>query len=191
FNDSVDKYTTKPVAQAYNKVMPSVLNTGVSNVFSNGSEVTTSVNSVLQGKVKNAGVSVSRLLVNSTLGMGGLFDVASKLGLESSKEDFSQTLGVWGVKKGSYIVLPLMGSTTTRGLLGKGPDYMTSPSRLIDPTSVRDKASVLGAVNSRAGLLEAEKMVIGERYDFIRDIYMNQVDVNTHGKALETDDDDF
>ena len=115
FNDKVDQYALRPLAVAYTEVMPNPLEQGVANVFSNLNEVTNVVNDLLQGKFKQAGHDGGRFLINSTIGMAGLFDVAERAGLSKSDgEDFGQTLAVWGVGEGPYLMLPLVGPSTLR-----------------------------------------------------------------------------
>ena len=122
FNDALDRAVAKPVAKAYKKVTPRVVRTGVSNFVSNLGTITTVVNDVLQGKMKQAGHDSGRFLLNSTLGLGGLFDPASAAGLERNNEDFGQTLGKWGVKSGPYLMLPLLGPSTVRDTVARLPD---------------------------------------------------------------------
>ena len=110
FNAGVDKVVLKPAAKTYQAVMPDIAETGVSNFFSNISDVPTAVNNLLQGKFKAAGTDTLRFLLNSTVGIGGLIDVASDAGLTKHKEDFGQTLGVWGVPSGPYLMLPFIWS---------------------------------------------------------------------------------
>ena len=114
FNDSVDKAVIKPVATGYKKVMPEVARTGVTNFFSNLGDVWIGVNNVLQGKVGPGVSDFGRFAINTTVGIFGLFDVASDAGLEKHNEDFGQTLGRWGVGTGAYVVLPILGPSDVR-----------------------------------------------------------------------------
>ncbi|MBW8723466.1 MAG: VacJ family lipoprotein, partial [Polaromonas sp.] len=107
FNDTLDTYALKPVATAYTKVVPSPIRTGVHNFFGNFSDAWSAVNQLLQGKPADAGSMTLRVLTNTTIGIGGLFDPATSLGLERKSEDLGQTLGVWGLEPGPYLVLPL------------------------------------------------------------------------------------
>ena len=107
FNETVDRYTLKPLAEGYQKVLPDPVQRSVKNVFNNMGDVRNLANSLLQGKFHNAGVDTSRLLFNTTFGVFGLFDVATKMGLERNDEDFGQTLATWGIGSGPYLVLPL------------------------------------------------------------------------------------
>ena len=114
FNDTLDKYALKPIAEGYQWITPDPVEDGVSNVFSNLWELTTIANDLLQFKFGQAASDTGRFLVNSTVGLLGIFDVASHMGLEKHQEDFGQTLGYWGVEPGPYIVAPLFGSFTLR-----------------------------------------------------------------------------
>ena len=118
FNQGLDKVIFKPLATGYRK-LPQPIRSGASNALSNLSNVITIPNNVLQGQLKDASVNTLRFVVNTTLGIGGLFDVASYYGLEKrDKEDYGQTLGAWGVNEGCYFVLPVLGPTTVRDSLG-------------------------------------------------------------------------
>jgi phospholipid-binding lipoprotein MlaA len=175
FNNGVDTYFLKPVAQGYQFVMPDVAETGVSNFFSNLLEIRNIINSLLQGKGEKAANSTGRFLFNSTIGLAGLFDVAGGIGLEKQDgEDFGQTLGAWGVESGSYLVLPLLGPATVRDGVGIPVDMYLDPVNYHDQSSVRDKLTVLKVIDIRAGLLEAEKLITGDKYVFMRDAYLQR-----------------
>lgn len=176
FNDTVDKVATKPVAKGYVAVVPPPVRGGVSNFFGNFRDVTTAVNNLLQGKVKNAFIDVGRITVNSTVGFFGVFDVASRIGLEKHYEDFGQTLGVWGVGDGPYLVLPFFGPSNARDAVGLGGDYFTDPEFFLF-TAVPVNYIVFGtrAVNARANLLDTEQMLnvaALDRYAFVREAYL-------------------
>src|SRR5262249_8565075 len=127
FNDAIDRGVAKPVAKGYKKVVPRFARTGVSNLFSNLDTIPTIFNDVLQGKLKQAGHDSGRFLLNTTVGLGGLFDPASAAGMERNEEDFGQTLGKWGVKPGPYLMLPFLGPSTVRDTVAKPVDSYTSP----------------------------------------------------------------
>lgn len=114
FNDTVDTYSLKPIAKTYDRFMPKPLNDGISNVFNNLGEPKNFVNNTLQGKPHDAGVDLARFLLNTMVGGLGVFDVATRMGLQRNDEDFGQTIGSWGVPSGPYVVLPLMGPSTDR-----------------------------------------------------------------------------
>jgi phospholipid-binding lipoprotein MlaA len=145
FNDKLDDYVAKPVADAYKFITPDFVERGVSNFFSNLKNVNVVTNDLLQGKFEQSGRDTGRLLMNTTLGMAGLFDVAKTVGLEQNDEDFDQTLAVWGVPPGSYIVLPLLGPITTRGIPGAVFDTAANPANYVGAP-----IQAISLVNARA-----------------------------------------
>lgn len=128
FNKTLDRYAIKPAATVYRRVVPRPARRGVSNAFSNYGEPLNLVNALLQGKIKQAFRTLDRFIVNSTLGLGGLADVATDLGRPQESEDFGQTLAVWGVQSGPYLVLPLFGPSTIRDGVGFAVDFAADPS---------------------------------------------------------------
>ena len=124
FNDVLDRYALKPVARGYKAVTPEPVQTGVGNFFSNLGEVRTVLNSLLQGKFQRSGETTARLLFNSIFGLAGIFDVAEKMGLPQQDEDFGQTLGVWGVPAGPYLVIPFLGPSSLRDGTGRVADWV-------------------------------------------------------------------
>lgn len=174
FNDTIDRYALKPVAQGYDTITPDPIQTGVGNFFSNLGELRTVLNSVLQWKWGNAGIASGRFLVNSTLGIGGVLDPASRMEWMARTEDFGQTLGVWGVAEGPYVVLPLLGSSTVRDTSALPADIYSYPLTYVEDDSVRYAIRALQLVNLRASLLEQEKLISGDRYVFLRDAYLQR-----------------
>ena len=174
FNDVIDRYALKPVAQGYDFITPEPVQTGVGNFFSNLGEIGTTINSVLQWKWANAGVSSGRFLVNSTLGVAGLLDPATQMGLTVNKEDFGQTLAVWGVDAGPYVVLPLLGGRTLRHAGAIPADIYTDPVTYVEDDTTRWGLRILELVDLRAGLLDQEKLIRGDRYIFLRDAYLQR-----------------
>ena len=175
FNDRADRYFLKPVAKGYQWITPGFVETGIGNVFSNFFEVTTIVNDVLQWKLSQAASDTGRFVVNTTVGIGGIFDVASKIGLEKHNEDFGQTLGHWGVGSGPYLVVPLLGSYTLRS--GTGTIIQTNGTGIINRIEhVRTRNTALGVrfVHNRASLFQAEGLITGDRYAFVRDAYLQR-----------------
>jgi phospholipid-binding lipoprotein MlaA len=171
FNDTLDKAILKPVAQGYAKVVPAPAQTVVHNFFSNLEDIAVTFNDLLQLKFAQAASDGSRVLINSTFGVLGLFNVADKL--EKHHEDFGQTLGYWGVGNGAYLMLPLLGPSTVRDGLGSLVDV--HPLNQIKPANARNQSMVLSAVKGRAGLLQQEQVMddaIIDRYAFIRDAYL-------------------
>ncbi|MBA56258.1 MAG: hypothetical protein CMK89_17545 [Pseudomonadales bacterium] len=193
FNDTLDFYVLKPVAKGYDKAMPDPLQDGVSNFFNNIGEIRTIFNGLLQFKFKQAGLDTTRFLVNTTVGVFGFIDIGSRIGLEQHDEDFGQTLGYWGVGSGPYVVLPLLGPNTVRDSIGLIPDDYISPYQAVDHDLTRYSIRALQVVDLRAGLLEAESLIAGDRYSFFRDAYLQRRDflVNDGQMAddfLEDDD---
>ncbi|MCK2183578.1 MlaA family lipoprotein [Halomonas getboli] len=174
FNETVDRYALKPVAQGYRYVTPDPVQTGVGNFFSNLGEIGTTLNSLLQGKPGNAGIATGRFLINSTAGVLGIFDVASHMDLVGREEDFGQTLAAWGVGSGPYLVLPLLGPSTVRDTAGLPVDWYTDPLTYVEEDKVRYGLRGLDVIDTRAGLLDQEKLIRGDRYSFIRDSWLQR-----------------
>ena len=173
FNDALDRSVVKPVAQGYSKVMPGPAKTMVNNFFSNLDDVIVTFNDILQFKFRQAASDGARVIFNSTFGLLGLINVTDRL--EKHNEDFGQTLGYWGVPSGPYIVLPFLGPSSIRDGTGR---YMDSFASVISNTKdvpVRNSTWAMEGVNTRAGLLEQEKVLddaIIDRYSFLRDAYL-------------------
>lgn len=176
FNDGLDRYILKPVAKGYQAITPNFIEHGVSNFFSNLSEVGSLVNATLQGKPKQGAKHTGRFLINSTLGIAGLFDVAKYMNLEKTDaEDFGQTLAVWGVDSGPYIVIPFLGSSTIRGGVSIPVDRALDPlSYYPEDDMARLGLNALEIIDLRARLLKAEEFISGDRYLFIRDAYLQR-----------------
>lgn len=174
FNENVDRYFLRPIATGYKWVMPAPLDKGVSNIFNNLGEVGNFANNLLQGKVGAASGDAARLLINSTAGIGGTFDVATRMGLQRSEEDFGQTLGVWRLGSGPYLVLPFLGPSTLRDTVAKAPEVYLSPLYYLEDDSARIALAALDAVDVRADLLQSEELIQGDRYSFIRDVYLQR-----------------
>jgi phospholipid-binding lipoprotein MlaA len=176
FNDALDKAVAKPVAKAYKKVTPRIVRTGASNFISNLGSVTTVFNDVLQGKMKQAGHDSARFLMNSTLGLAGLFDPATHAGLEHNDEDFGQTLGKWGVKSGPYLMLPILGPSTVRDTIGRVPDQFTNPVNYLQDDSTRYIIQAVEFVDLRASLLDLDAQLEKsyDRYAFVRNAWLQR-----------------
>ena len=195
FNDRVDRYALKPAAQAYTSVVPKPVRSCIGGFFSNLGEVPNFVNDLLQGKPAAAATDACRLVINSTVGLLGCFDVATGMGLDRSTEDFGQTLGKWGFGPGAYLVLPLFGPSDLRDGLGKIVDFETDPVSYVTPAHDGWYLTGVRTVDLRAGLFDAEKLVEGaalDRYSFIRDAYLQRRRnlVYDGNPPLEKDDDD-
>ena len=174
FNDFADRWFLKPVAKGYDHVTPQFLEDGIHNMFTNLSEVGDILNSLLQAKFKNGAVSSGRLVLNSTVGLLGFFDVASKVGWQRHEEDFGQTLGYWGVKPGPYIVVPFLGPRTVRDGFGNIADVYSDPLAYMDDVRTRNQLLGVRIIDTRAQLLKAEELMSGDRYIFIRDAYLQR-----------------
>lgn len=176
FNDKADKYVLKPVAKAYDFVMPEFANQGVTNFFNNLDDVSTFANSLLQAKFHNAMVALNRVIWNTTFGLGGLIDVATHMELISDEEDFGQTLAVWGYEESSYLVLPLLGPSTFRDTFGRLGDTYTDPLRYWEELSERQRyiLTALKIVDKRADLLAVEGLLnsSSDPYVFVRNAYL-------------------
>jgi ABC-type transporter lipoprotein component MlaA len=176
FNETLDQYILKPIAEPYAKYTPDIYRSGITNFFDNLTYLNVVLNSFLQGKFGQGFSDATRFVVNSTIGIGGLNDIATPMGLEKHNEDFGQTLAVWGVGQGSYLVVPLNGPNTVRN----APDMVTST--LLNPffyisSAILFPVSALNLINTRANLLEATNIrdeAAIEPYTFTREAYLQQ-----------------
>ena len=176
FNDGLDRAVAKPVARAYVKVTPRPIRTGVSNFLSNLESPITIVNELLQGKLKGMGIDTARLVINTTIGIGGLFDPATKMGLQAGDEDFGQTLGKWGVSSGPYLMLPLFGPSSVRDGISRVPDTFLHPRYYIEDDWTRYGLTAVDFVDTRAGLLQTDDVLqrAFDPYAFIRNAYLQR-----------------
>jgi len=175
FNDALDKAVLKPAAKGYSAVMPTTGKIMVSNFFSNLDDIMVTVNDLLQFKLAQGYSDGMRFVVNSTIGIFGLIDVATATGLKKHDEDFGQTLGKWGIGNGPYLVIPIVGPSTLRDGIGFYTDLYLDPMYYINDMSSRNLAYLTQKVTLRAGLLDQEKVMDEaqiDRYQFIRDIYL-------------------
>lgn len=176
FNESLDRAVARPVAKGYVKVTPRLVRTGVSNFFSNLETVPNIINDVLQGKMSQAGRDSGRFLLNSTLGLGGLFDPASAAGFEQSDEDLGQTLGKWGVKSGPYLMLPILGPSTVRDAFARAADTYLEPVAYLSDESTRYIIRGVDLLDQRASLLELDAQLerTFDRYAFVRNAWLQR-----------------
>lgn len=173
-NEGLD-VVIKPVAQGYDAAAPLPLKVVIGNFFGNIWDAWTAVNNVLQGKGQDAASDLGRVLINSTLGIGGAFDIAGEMGLEKHSEDFGQTLGKWGVADGPFFYWPLIGPRTTRDTFGWMVDVYVDPVWHLDDVALRNSLAATRYINLRASLLPSDKVVEEaaiDRYEYIRDAYL-------------------
>ena len=188
FNQALDDYVARPAAQVYTYLLPNPVEDGIANVFSNLDELTNVANGLLQGKFTQAANDSGRFLINSTLGVGGLFEVAESLGLAKSEgEDFAQTLAKWGVPEGPFLMLPFLGPSTLRDAPSRYVDSLTNPVSDLDDVSDRNSLRGLSLVSTRAELLEFDDVIAGDSYIFLRDIYLQRRDYLETDGAIEDD----
>lgn len=199
-NKTIDKAIVKPVAYLYWQYMPSPFQTGIGNFYDNLREIPNVANDILQGKFAYASHDFSRFLINSTLGIGGFFDPAGSLGLPHRKEDFGQTLYVWGYEESAYIVLPILGPSTIRDTVGLAVDYYAfSVWPWIDSDELRYGLLTLDLIDLRARLLRHDTVistVAVDEYAFMRDAYFqrrlylinNELDNDANANGIADDD---
>ena len=177
FNDVLDNAVLVPVAKGYQAVVPEFVRSGISNVFMNIGDVASAANNLLQGKGDDAANDIGRVLLNSTLGLFGLFDVATPGGLEKHDEDFGQTLGKWGVGSGPFLVLPLMGPSTLRDAPARAVDSYAGYYRYVDHIPTRNTAFGTEIIDLRANLLGASNTLDTaalDKYQFVRDAFLQR-----------------
>lgn len=192
FNDKVDRAVLKPVARGYRKVTPHVVQLGVSNFFNNVSYPTVMVNDLLQGRFTPLVRDTGRLLINTTIGIGGLFDPATPMGFEKNDRDFGQTLGVWGVKTGPYLVIPFLGPSDVRDGVGKAGDVFSDPRHYISSNYWSYGLWALGFVDARAHLLDVEGALQGayDPYAFVRNAYLQHREFKVRGGNTQGEEDE-
>lgn len=195
FNDELDKQVMKPVAEGYDWVMPNFAHRGVSNFFNNIDDISVIVNDILQGKFTQSQQDGARFLFNTIIGLGGFIDIASEVDLRKHNEDFDQTLGVWGVPSGAYIVVPLKGPSTVRGIAGLAATSAMNPINYFTGPFISFGLSALNAVDARANALilgEIAAEAALDRYTFFRDSYLAQrKSLVLDGKEFQEDKAEF
>ncbi|MBT8563468.1 VacJ family lipoprotein [Polynucleobacter paneuropaeus] len=178
FNEGLDKYVLKPVVSGYRFVLPEFIREGIYNFFSNYNDIYTALNNLLQGKPDYAFNDLMRVVVNTTMGLGGLIDLATPGGLEKHKEDFGQTFGVWGIPSGPYVVLPFFGPSSVRDTFGTVADLETDYFfKYIPNVGLRNSLTGLRVVNARNTYYEAGDLLDGaaiDKYSFLRDAYIQR-----------------
>lgn len=187
FDMTLDRYLLKPAAITYQKVTPGWGERMVGNFFGNLSDAKSALNALLQARFAQAGSNFARVLLNTTLGIGGLFDVASDANLKRYEQDFGLTLARWGVDRGPYLVLPFWGPSTVRDAAAIFPGNYMWPPHYLENQWVRLGLDGLYGVSKRAELLALEKSLVGDKYIFVRNYYL-QSRAQKAGKAPEHDD---
>jgi phospholipid-binding lipoprotein MlaA len=175
FNDALDRFALRPLAKGYDFVVPQRAQRGVGNFFANLNDVASALNAALQWRWAGAMQGGGRVLVNSTLGVGGLFDVATPIGIQPYRTDFGKTLALWGVPEGPYVMLPLLGPRSFRSGAGTLVDTFTlSVPPYVNSKSLRNSLRGVELVHVRTRLLESDELISGDRYLFVRDAYLQQ-----------------
>ena len=196
FNDALDRNVARPLARGYRRVTPDPIETGVSNFFANLEYPTVLVNNALQGKLGAAVSDTGRLLVNTTFGLGGVFDPATRMGLERHDEDFGQTLGTWGVPPGAYIVVPVLGPYSVRDGVASLADEFTEPRQYLEDDSTRWGLWAGKQLDKRARLLDADAVLerAGDKYVLVRSAYLQRREYRVRDGNVPDDtsfEDDF
>jgi len=191
FNNFFDGLIVRPAAQTYTTLVPRVVRQGIGNFFSNINDINVAVNDLLQFKFDAALSDSGRFLINSTVGVLGVFDVATSMGLQKNEEDFGQTLGRWGVGPGPYVMLPVFGASNVRDSFGLVLDTLFNPIQYQDDDSLRLTLFMVDEINSRAGLLALDELVVGDQYLFIREAYIQRREYLVTDGEVEDDFGDF
>jgi phospholipid-binding lipoprotein MlaA len=200
FNDGLDRNVVKPVAKGYLAITPKFVNDGVTNFFSNLNDIGVTVNDLLQLKMAQGGMDASRFLINTTAGVAGFIDVAKMIDLPKHNEDFGQTLGFWGVPSGNYLVVPFLGASSPREVVGVLGDALLNPLTYTfvfagggaAVSAINAGAKTVDVADTRADLIPTEKIVDEasiDRYDFIKNAYQQRREHLVHDGSTSEDDD--
>ena len=188
----LDPALIKPIATLYDRLTPRSVRIGINNFFSNLDEIPNAVNSLLQGKIGQAANDTGRFIVNSVFGLGGVFDIATDAGMQPSQgEDFGQTLAVWGVSEGPYLMLPFLGPSTLRDAPSNVLDSFLDPFAYNDNYGMRAGIKAIDIVALRAELLGIDDVMSGDKYIFVRDVYLQNREYMIADGAIEDDFDDL
>ena len=171
-NDYFDQLLVRPIALTYTNVTPRFFQVGVGNVFDNLQDVNVAINDFLQLKIEDGLSDSGRIIVNSTVGIGGILDVATSMGLYRNEEDFGQTLGVWGFDAGPYVFLPVFGASNLRDSVGMIVDALFNPIRYVEDIESRYALYLADELDFRSSLLAYDELIIGDRYLFVREAYI-------------------
>jgi phospholipid-binding lipoprotein MlaA len=193
FNDAVDKAVARPIAHTYRRVTPQFVQTGISNFTSNLDYSIVIVNDLLQGRFKPFAKDTARLIMNTTLGIGGLFDPASSAGLDKNENDFGQTLGRWGFKPGPYLMLPILGPSDVRDAVGKVANAYSTPRQYINDNTVYYSLYALYFLEYRASLVPQEKLLDSayDPYAFLRNAYLQRRQFLISGEGSGPTDEEY
>ncbi|PCI79555.1 MAG: hypothetical protein COB20_04535 [SAR86 cluster bacterium] len=192
FNVALDRAVLKPLASGYDKYTPKVAKTGIRNFFNNLDDVRVGINDLMQLNFTQATKDFGRFVVNSTVGVAGLIDVAEPiLALQKNRQDFGKTLAHWGVGSGPYLVLPVIGPSTARDALGFSVDTVVDPIQSIDHASSRNRLLATKSTDRRADFLSFDDLVVGDEYLFVRGIYLQSREYAVNGGYVEVAFDDF
>ena len=200
FNENMDEAILEPAADGYNYITPNFLQRGFNNFFGNVNYPITIINQLLQGNLEELLQDTLRFTINTTIGVFGLFDPASSIGLPEHDEDFGQTLAVWGVQEGPYLMLPFFGPKTLRSLAGDFTDVLFNPLLNIDDTNLKIKTNLINILQDRSDLSTIEEELDNsfDPYQFIKDSYIqnrkykiNNGDITDDDEELDFDFDDF
>jgi phospholipid-binding lipoprotein MlaA len=200
FNDSLDKSIVKPVAKGYLSVTPKFVNDGISNFFSNLKDIGVTINDFLQLKMTQGGMDASRFVINTTAGVGGFVDVAKMIDLPKHNEDFGQTLGFWGVPSGNYLVVPFLGASSPREVVGAIGDALMNPLTYTFAfagsgaavSAINAGARTVDVVDARADVIPTEKIINEaslDRYEFIKNAYQQRREHLVHDGNIPEEDD--
>ena len=190
-NQTLDLQVASPVARFYKRITPDFLEKSITNFTHNIEDLSIGINNILQGKFNEGLSDFSRFTLNTSIGLLGFIDIASDLGLTKHDEDFGQTLAVWGVPDGPYLVLPGLGPSTTRDTLAMIPDAFLTPLWLIDHDRTSYSLTAIDLIDTRARYLGLESVVIGDEYLFYRDAYLQSRNFEIKDGEVEDDFDDF
>jgi phospholipid-binding lipoprotein MlaA len=190
FNETLDQIIVRPATKAYTSFVPSLVRTGVRNAFTNLGVINTTFNDLLQLKIRNVPVGIARFTSNLILGVGGMFDVATEMGIPYYQEDFGQTLGYWGFDSGPYIVLPLLGPSSLRDSLSKPVDFYLDPATHVSDDPTRWSITGLRIIDTRSTYLNSESMLSNsalDQYSFIRDTWLQRREHQVRDGAVKKD----
>ena len=192
FNEYADEKFLRPIARIYEDTLPANLRFGVANFLSNLESINNALNSALQMKMGESLQELTRFCLNTTIGIGGFFDPASRLSINDSDEDFGQTFSVWGANRGPYIVLPFFGPSTIKDAVGSSLDFIINPTRLYNPSEHQLFFSASNVVSSRAELLMVENVIFGDKYLFYKNAYLQRREfLELDGEVIDAFDDEF